>query len=265
MREFANAFMSPDSAFGRVMTKIGIIIAANLMFVLFSLPIVTIGASYAGLYRVMFKTLRSGGVTNPFKQFWIGFKTCFLQATAVWLIYAVLMVAGYFGLRICWQAGGMLSYFQYALYGVALLITLILIYTFPSIAAFEGTIGNHIRNAIYFAFHKPWWILVNLFFHIFPLYLTYSDPHLMPLYAFCWFFFGFGAITMLTARLLIKDYNRFLPLVDDFGDFILTEDGKQIMPGSPEEKAYYASEAGAVSGKEKTEEEVLEEMRKLGM
>lgn len=265
MREFANAFMSPDSAFGRVMTKIGIIIAANLMFVLFSLPIVTIGASYAGLYRVMFKTLRSGGVTNPFKQFWIGFKTCFLQATAVWLIYAVLMVAGYFGLRICWQAGGMLSYFQYALYGVALLITLILIYTFPSIAAFEGTIGNHIRNAIYFAFHKPWWILVNLFFHIFPLYLTYSDPHLMPLYAFCWFFFGFGAITMLTARLLIKDYNRFLPLVDDFGDFILTEDGKQIMPGSPEEKALYEEGGDSFGGSEMSEEEMIKELQKLDM
>ncbi len=43
------------------------------------------------------------------------------------------------------------------------------------------------------------------------------------------------------------------------------ENGNKIMPGSPEEKAYYASEAGAVSGKEKTEEEVLEEMRKLGM
>ena len=265
MREFANAFMSPDSAFGRVMTKIGIIIAANLMFVLFSLPIVTIGASYAGLYRVMFKTLRSGGVTNPFKQFWIGFKTCFLQATAVWLIYAVLMVAGYFGLRICWQAGGMLSYFQYALYGVALLITLILIYTFPSIAAFEGTIGNHIRNAIYFAFHKPWWILVNLFFHIFPLYLTYSDPHLMPLYAFCWFFFGFGAITMLTARLLIKDYNRFLPLVDDFGDFILTEDGKQIMPGSPEEKALYEEGGESFGASDMSEEEMIKELQKLDM
>ena len=116
---------------------------------------------------------------------------------------------------------------------------MILIYTFPSIAAFEGKITAHIRNAIYFAFHKPWWIPVNLFFHIFPLYLTYSDPHLMPLYAFCWFFFGFGAITMLTARLLIKDYNKYLPLVDarreELGD----------------------------SGK--TEEEILEEMKMLDM
>ena len=250
MRNFVSSFMSPDSAFGRVMTKIGIIICANLMFVLFSLPVITIGASYAALYRVMLKTLRSGGVTNPFKQFWLGFKSSFLQATAVWILYAALMVAGYF---------------QYALYGVGLLLTLILIYTFPSIAAFEGTIGGHLRNAVYFAFHKPWWIPVNLFFHIFPLYLTYSDPQMMPLYAFCWFFFGFGAITMLTSRLLIKDYNRFLPLVDDFGDFILTEDGKQIMPGSPEEKALYEEGGDGVGGREMSEEEMIKELQKLDM
>ena len=265
MHELINSFISNESPFGRVMTKIGIIIGANLMFILFSLPVVTIGASYAGLYRVMLKTLRSGGVTNPFKQFWIGFKTSFLQSTAVWILYAALMAVCYFGLRICWQADGMIRMFQYALYGVILLLTIILIYTFPSIAAFEGRIPAHIRNAIYFAFHKPWWILVNLFFHVFPLYLTYSDPQMMPLYAFCWFFFGFGAIAMLTARLLIKDYNRFLPIVDDYGDFILTEDGEKIMPGSLEEKAYYASEGASTGGSEKTEEEILEEMRKLGM
>lgn len=264
MRNFINSFMSSDSAFGRVMTKIGIIICANLMFVLFSLPVLTIGASFVGLYRVMLKTLRSGGVTNPFKQFWIGFKTSFLQATIVWVLYAALMAVCYFGLRICWAAGGAMSWFQYALYAVVLLLTLILIYTFPSIAAFEGKIPNHIRNAIYFAFHKPWWIPVNLFFHVFPLYLTYSDPQLMPLYAFCWFFFGFGAIVMLTARLLIKDYNKYLPIVDDYGDFILTEDGEKIMPGSPEEKALYEG-GDAFGGHEMSDEEMIKELEKLDM
>ncbi len=255
--------MSNESPFGRLMTKIGIIICANLMFVLFSLPVVTIGASYTALYRVMFKTMRSGGVTNPFKQFWIGFKTNFLQSTIVWVVFAALMVLLYFDVKICANAGPPISFFQYGAYAVALILTLVLIYTFPSIAAFEGKIKDHIRNAIYFSFHKPWFIPVNLFFHIFPLYLTYSDPHLLPLYAFCWFFFGFGAIVMLTARLLIKDYNKYLPLVDDFGDFILTEDGNMIMPGTPEEKAYFASQNP--SGGEKTEEEILEEMKMLDM
>ena len=255
--------MSNESPFGRLMTKVGIIICANLMFILFSLPVVTIGASFTALYRVMFKTMRSGGVTNPFKQFWIGFKSNFLQSTIVWVAYAALMVLLYFDVRICANAGPPISFFQYGAYAVALILTLVLIYTFPSIAAFEGKIKEHIRNAIYFSFHKPWFIPVNLFFHIFPLYLTYSDPHLLPLYAFCWFFFGFGAIVMLTARLLIKDYNKYLPLVDDFGDFILTEDGKMIMPGTPEEKAYFASQNP--SGGEKTKAEILEEMKMLDM
>ena len=37
MHHFINSFMSNDSPFGRLMTKIGIIICANLMFILFSL------------------------------------------------------------------------------------------------------------------------------------------------------------------------------------------------------------------------------------
>ena len=77
MRDAINSFFSNDSVFGRLMTKIGIIIGANLMFVLFSIPVVTIGASYVALYHVMLKTLRGNGVVNPFKQFWIGFKTNF--------------------------------------------------------------------------------------------------------------------------------------------------------------------------------------------
>ena len=79
MGNFISSFMSNESSFGRVMTKIGIIICANLMFVFFSIPVVTIGASLTAMYHVMLKTLRGKGNINPFKQFWIGFKTNFVQ------------------------------------------------------------------------------------------------------------------------------------------------------------------------------------------
>lgn len=265
MHNFLNSFMSNDSAFGKVMTKIGVIVCANLMFVLFSLPVITIGAAITGLYRVMLKTLRSNGVTNPFKQFWLGFKSSFLQSGAVWIFYVIVCGIGYMGIRVCLQAGGFLNSFQYAIYAVLLFATLIVIYTFPSIAAFEGKISAHIRNAVYFAFHKPWFIPINLFFHIFPLYLTYSDPHMMPLYAFCWFFFGFGAITMLTSRLLIKDYNRFLPLVDSYGDFILTENGEKIMPGSPEEEELLKVGNMSITAGDNYDDEMIDDLKKLDM
>ncbi len=264
MKNFINSFMSNESTFGKFMTKVGIIIVANLMFILFSLPVVTIGACYAALYHVMFKTLRSNGNINPFKQFWIGFKTNFKQATIAWVIFALLVGFGYYNVLICQQAEGFVSYMRYGIYALGIVAAVVMIYLFPTMAAFQNTLPNLMKNGLYFAFHKPWWLVVNLFFHIFPLYLTYSDPQMMPLYAFCWFFFGFGAITMLTARLLLKDFSKYLPIVDDFGDFILTEDGEKIMPGSPEEKAYYESE-GYYSDDGKSEEDVLEEMRKLGM
>ena len=45
MRERINAFLSNESSFGKLMTKLGIIIGANLMFALFSLPVFTVGAA----------------------------------------------------------------------------------------------------------------------------------------------------------------------------------------------------------------------------
>ena len=65
MGNFISSFMSNESSFGRVMTKIGIIICANLMFVFFSIPVVTIGASLTAMYHVMLKTLRGKGNINP--------------------------------------------------------------------------------------------------------------------------------------------------------------------------------------------------------
>lgn len=265
MHNFINAFMSPDSTFGKLMTKIGIIICANLMFVLFSLPVVTVGASIAALYHVMLKTLRGNGNVNPFKQFWVGFKTNFKQGTIAWIVFVILVVIGYFNVQFCLRAQGFVSYFRYGIYALGIVAVIIMIYLFPTMAAFDNTLPNLIRTGLYFAFHKPWFLPVNLFFHIFPLYLTYSDPQMMPLYAFIWFFFGFGAITMLTSRLLIKDFSKYLPLVDDFGDFILDENGNKIMPGTPEEKAYYASSGSSDGGHDKTEDEILEEMKKLDM
>ena len=83
MNELIGSLISNDSRFGKLMTKLGIIIIGNILFVLFSLPVVTIGASWAALSHVMLKAQRSNGVTNPFKQFWIGFKSNFKQATVV--------------------------------------------------------------------------------------------------------------------------------------------------------------------------------------
>ena len=258
MHELISGFLSNESRFGRLMTRIAIIIAGNLMFILFSLPVFTAGAAFVALYHVMLKTLRGDGVINPFAQFWTGFRTNFRQATVAWLLALALIAFGWFDVQICLQAGGWVGGVRYAIYALGALLFIVLTYLFPTMAAFENTLPSLARSGLYFAFRKPFKLLVNLFFHVFPMFLTYTDAQYQPLYAFLWTIFGFGAIAMLTARLLLPEFTPFLPLVDESGDFILDRDGNRQKPGD-------MPEIGETGRHEKTEQEILEEMRRLGM
>ena len=256
MREIISGFLSNESTFGRIMTKIAVIVGANLMFVIFSLPVVTVGASLAALYHVMLKALRGDGAVNPIKQFWIGFKTNFKQATIAWLLAIVLVAVGYADVRICLAAGGFIGSLRYAVYAMGIALVVVMIFLYPTMAAFENTLPNLAKFAVYFALRRPFRLVVLLFFNVFPLYLTYTDPTYLPLYAFIWTFFGFGAIAMLGATLLIKDFKPYLPLVDSYGDFVLDENGEKQKPDKD------GSSAGSA---EKSEREILDEMNKLGM
>ncbi|MBR4193833.1 MAG: DUF624 domain-containing protein [Oscillospiraceae bacterium] len=258
MRERINAFLSNESSFGKLMTKLGIIIGANLMFVLFSLPVLTLGAGWAALCHVMLKTLRGDGVLNPFKQFWLGFRANFKQATVVWLLTLALGFLGWLDVRFLLHQGGAMVNFRYAVYAVGLVLLIGVIYIFPVMAAFANKLPVLFRSAYYFALKNPLKLIVLLFFHVFPLYLTYTDAQMLPLYAFLWTFFGFGAIAMLTAKLLLPLFTPLLPLVDEAGDFILDDEGKPLMPGDEDR----ITDSGV---REKTEQEILEEMKKLGM
>ncbi len=265
MHEIIGSLISNESLFGRIMTRIGTVIAANILFVFCSMPVVTAGAALAALYHTMLKMLRSKDAINPFKQFRKGFMGNFRQATVVWLVTLALVVIGYFDVRICQQAGGFIGSLRYGVYALGLILFIILIYLFPTMAAFSDTLPNLIRNSLYWAFRKPWKLPVNLFFHFFPMFLTYSDRSYLPLYAFIWVMFGFGTVALLTSYLLLSDYEPYLPVVDECGDFILKRNGEPLMPGEELDEENEDLMPEMSGGSEMSEEEVLEEMRKLGM
>ena len=132
-------------------------------------------------------------------------------------------------------------------------------------AAFSDTLPNLVRNSLFWAIRKPFKTLVNLFFHFFPMFLTYTDRSYLPLYAFLWTMFGFAAIVLLTSSLLLPEFEPYLPLVDECGDFILNREGRPLMPGEELDEEDEELLSDALGDGEMTEEEVLEEMRKLGM
>ena len=244
MNNMVQGFLDNDSFFGRFMTKLGIIIAANIMFALLSIPFFTIGAGFSALYYVMFRTLRSEAAVNPFKEFWTGLKMNFKQATISWILFVLLIAFVLMDIRICNAAGGALGYLGIGAYAIGAAAVILYLYLIPVMTVFEDSLPHLIRNTVFFLGKKPWKTLVILFFDIFPFVLTFSDLQSLPLYAFLWVLCGFGLQAMLAATLLLPEFAPYLAIKE-----------KDMEEEIPEESEIHL----------KTEEEILEEMQKLGM
>lgn len=220
MGKFIGRFLSEESAFGRAMTRCGIIIGANLMFLVFCFPVITTGPALIALYYVMLKVLRGDRDLNPIKTFWTSFKNNFKQGILIWL--GILVLAGILllDIRFCESQGGVFLYFKYALYAVTAVVAMVAAYVLPVTAAFADTIPGLLRNAVFFIARNPLKMLIVLFLDFFPLLVTYLDEKYRPLYVFLWASCGFGVIAMLVSRILLKDFAKFLPEVDEYGGFI---------------------------------------------
>lgn len=215
------------------MTKIAIVIGANLTFLLFSIPVVTIGPALAALYYVMLETLYRNGALNPFKTFWKGFKMNLKQGILTWLIFLAIAVVAYFDIRYSSWAGGIFQVFLVGIYIVIVAAVIIYTYLYPVMTSFHGTIKDHYTNSIYFAFKKPLKMILLVGVEAGAAALTYGFLDMLPLWAFCWFFFGFGAIAMLGAKLLLPLFKPYQepnaqPVQDVHADTITTVSGEKI-------------------------------------
>ena len=244
MHRFIRGMLDNDSIFGQIMTRCGILIGANLMFVLFSLPVVTAGPALVALYYVMLKVLRGSRELNPFVEFFRAFRDNFKQAVICWLALIALVAVGVMDISICEQAGGALTYVKYATYVIAAAVLVVASYLAPVMAAFRDTIPGLLRNAVFFIGRRPLKVIPIVFANVVPMLITYLDRRMQPLYAFLWAMFGFAAVAMFVSSVLVKDFALYLPAVDEGS---VEDEG---------ERSDYHSR--------KSEKQTLDEMKKLG-
>lgn len=209
MNRLVAGFLSNDSFFGRLMTRIAIVVGANLTFLVFCIPVVTIGPALAALYYVMLEALYKNNALNPFKTFWKGFRTNFKQGIITWLIALAIIALAYFDIRFSRWAGGIFTVFLVGIYVILVAAVILYSYLYPVMAAFHGSIRDMFTNAVYFAFKKPLRMILLIGVEAGAAFLTYGFLDMLPLWAFCWFFFGFGAIAMLGAKLLLPLFRPF--------------------------------------------------------
>ncbi len=196
------------------LNKLGDIVIANLLFILCSIPIITIGSSLTALYHCCLRSVK-GNNPGTVKTFFRAFKENFVQSLIVWLMFLAAAVILFLNIRFLNSVPSAFGKpFLYVSMGIAGLAAILALYVFAVIAAFANTTLNLIKNAFAFAFmHFPSTILIAAA-TILPMFMTYQDIKFMPLYACCWFFFGFGLTAYMNSLLFYRMFKPFLEKED---------------------------------------------------
>ncbi len=142
---------SPDNPVIRFFIWLGNIWWLNILWLICSLPVVTIGASTTALVYSCMKLKKDEGY--PTSNFFKSFKENFLQATLIWLIYlavGALIILGLIfwnnaqipGAKLCWAV----------VIAVGIFYVISLMYVFAIQSKFVNSIKDTIRFSVLVAF-----------------------------------------------------------------------------------------------------------------
>ena len=182
--------------------KIADFVILNLLWLLCSLPIITIGASTTALYSVMLKLVKNeeGYVVRGFLK---AFRENFKQSTLIWLIFLLLwliLIVDFSSLKFMPEnIGGILQILFLVISGLLVGMS---VYAFSLQARFENTIKNTLKNALILVFAKLPYTLLIIILSVGPVIITILTPQTLIIGLLLWLFIGVALVTWLNSFLL---------------------------------------------------------------
>lgn len=200
---------SPDSKLMQFMSRLCDLILLNMLFLLTSLPVVTIGAASTALYTVCFRmgTEREEGLLRTYFR---AFRDNFRQGTALWGILALFLAASGVNLVLCMNWQGPWHYAMY-LFGMLLVLAEFLFsYTFPLLSQFGNSVRSTLKNALLLSIGYLPRSLIIAVINCLPLILLLADPYTFLQAAFLWVFLYYAGAAYINTRLLNKVFAPYL-------------------------------------------------------
>jgi len=197
-----NNLFNPENSFWSFMAKIADIFYVSLIFLFFSLPLITIGASITALLSFTLKQSenRDGYI---FKTFLNAFKMNFKQSTVVYLLTVLLcsfFFLDYYALFTFTfpQIFKVLTFS--AVTFLVIVSIMIIIYIFPLIAYYRVSVKKAIKDSLYLAINNIGSTVFIMLVYTFVSYLCYRYT----LFSFLFVALGFFAVSPIFSRIFRK-------------------------------------------------------------
>ena len=207
-----NRIFNIESKFVRFLATLFNLIILNLLWLVTSVPIITIGASTTAMYSVAFKYAddTDDAVIKPFFK---AFLSNFKQSTLVWLpmclVSALLVIDAYYLLG---HADAAATPFLWIPFFVVLLVLMVTTaHVFPQIARYNVDTRTALHNTLLMSLLHLFLTAGVVGLNALPWILMALLPELVAYTGIFWVMFGASLIAYFNAKVLLKMYKKHEP------------------------------------------------------
>ena len=192
-----------DSPIMQALTRIANMMILNVLVIVSSLPIITIGAAQTALYYATWKNQNNEGYI--WKDYWFAFRSNFKQATALWSIFLGAGVIGFIVMLVhTYTRSQMSSIGMLLISAMSLLCMGACAWVFPLQSRFQNTVIVTLRNAIRCSIIALPRTIIMSVLNALPVILYFGVPELFvwfsPMLLIVWFALVASINSLLTKK-----------------------------------------------------------------
>ena len=170
-----------DGPLYKMMWTLADMFVINILWLVFSLPIVTIGASTAAAIEVNMRIVKKEE-SYIWKNFWSAFKKNFIDGTKLFFLLVIIVYFLYLNIQYFFISENL---FQLAIISMAAIFTVLCyLYAFPLAVRYVNTTRRTLVNSMFFAIRWPLKTLITLVqvgillfaYVFFSMILIFDDP-----------------------------------------------------------------------------------------
>lgn len=223
-----------DSSFMQALTHVGNMILLNIVFLLCSLPVVTLGASATAMYTVTLAMAENREQGFVLTAFFRAFARNWKQATVLWLILLVFGAA----LALDWRAITVGPLADNKLMTVLFFVGAFfylptLTFVFPVLAKFDNTVLRTLKNSMALGISKLPQAILMTALNILPLIILYFNQVLFFRMLILWIVIAFAAIAQLNSYIFRRIFRKLLEKQQELAE--KAQSRPEELPGEPGE------------------------------
>lgn len=148
------SLFSQDSKFTKFMSRLTDVCRLNILWLIFSLPVVTAGAATVAAYSVVLKMVddEESYITRSFIQ---AFRNNFKQGTFLWLLTAAALYALYIDVQLVFKPEKTSIVLCVVSILSAVVIFCTFVYAYPLAARYDNTLLNNLHNSFLISVKYP--------------------------------------------------------------------------------------------------------------